>query len=152
MLLIRIRIKKILPDPDPHGQMRIRIWEVIKPWPIVLLFMKRSSSRSCKASERPYYHPSCGLTSGCSIVDNDKLAQGEYNRMRTTDIFLSISWWQADNWRLTGSISAPWSRHSLHWLAGMVPVRLGAVVCGCTCVAVVCEACWARNKRFAKNK
>ena len=42
-----------------------------------------------KASERPSdYHPSCGLTSGSSIVDNDELAQKECSRMMTTDIFL----------------------------------------------------------------
>ena len=51
---------------------------------------EKDSSRSCKASERPYYHPSCRLTSGCRILPNDKLAQGECNRMMTTDIFLLI--------------------------------------------------------------
>ena len=42
-----------------------------------------------KASEGPSdYHPSCGLTSGSSLADNDELAQKECSRMMTTDIFL----------------------------------------------------------------
>ena len=43
----------------------------------VALFTKRKSLVPIsKASERPSdYHPSCGLTSGSSIADNDKLAQ-----------------------------------------------------------------------------
>ena len=60
---------------------------------IVVRLLHEIDSLDHKASERPSdYHPSCGLTSGSSIVDNDELAQKECSRMMTTDIFLKISW------------------------------------------------------------
>ena len=111
-----------------------KYFAVSKEWLCCAIVVKRKELfQISKASEGPSdYHPSCRLTSGSSLADNDELAQKECSRMMTTDIFLKISWWQAGNWRLTGSISAPWSRHGWQQLVDVALVQLGAMVCGYT--------------------
>ena len=60
----------------------------------VPFFTKKELSLSCKASRRALttwvYHASRGLTSGCdSAVQLEKSAGTEYDRILTTNIFLS---------------------------------------------------------------